>query len=135
MCDKAHLNISADTFYKWYRRFSEFSDAIKEGRKPVEVEIEDAFYKGCSGYYVTETVEDIKEDAHGKQHKEIRRTKRYIPPSPALIIFALKNLKKNKFKEKPIDDDPFSFDIKDDALSASLRELADALESDAVNKP
>lgn len=128
------MGINRSTLYEWCKRFPDFKDAIKKGRRPVVEEVVDAFYKNCEGYYVEETTEEIIEMPNGKTRKRLFRHKRYIAPQSALLIFALKNLKKKQFKDKPIDDDAIGFDIKDDALSASLREMGEKLESDKVTR-
>lgn len=100
----ANIGISETSFGTWKKRFPVISDALKKGRRPVIEEVEDALYKGAIGYDVEEVTEEIVDDGETKK-KHIRRVKRHIPPNPALAIFALKNLKKRKFKDKPVDDD------------------------------
>lgn len=126
----ARMGIGKTLFYRIKREHVNFADAIKKGRRPVIEEVEDALYKGATGYDVEEVTEEIVDDGETKK-KHIRRVKRHIPPNPALTIFALKNLKKWKFKDKPTDDAAKIDDAQsEDALSASLRELAEGLQSD-----
>lgn len=127
----ANIGIGETTFCAWKKRFPEIVETLKKGRRPVVEEIEDALYKGAIGYDVKETVEEITKDPDGTERSHIRRTTRHIPPNPALVIFALKNLKKWKFKDKPTDDAVKIDDAQtEDALSKSLREFAEGLESD-----
>lgn len=100
----ANIGIGERTFTDWKKREPAIVAALKKGRRPVIEEVEDALYKGATGYDVEEVTEEIVDDGETKK-KHIRRVKRHIPPNPALTIFALKNLKKRKFKDKPIDDD------------------------------
>lgn len=100
----ANIGIGETTFCAWKKRFPEIVETLKKGRRPVAEEIEDALYKGAIGYDVEEVTEEIVDDGETKK-KHIRRVKRHIPPNPALTIFALKNLKKRKFKDKPTEDD------------------------------
>lgn len=99
-----NIGIGERTFTDWKKREPAIVAALKKGRRPVAEEIEDALYKGAIGYDVEEVTEEIVDDGETKK-KHIRRVKRHVPPNPALTIFALKNLKKRKFKDKPIDDD------------------------------
>lgn len=126
----ANIGITERTFTNWKKREVSIVSALKNGRRPVIEEVEDALYKGATGYDVEEVTEEIIDDGETKK-KHIRRVKRHIPPNPALTIFALKNLKKWKFKDKPTDDAAKIDDAQsEDALSASLRELAEGLHSD-----
>lgn len=80
------------------------------------VAIEDALYKSCLGYEYEETVTEITE-VDGEQRKHVKKFKRYAQPNVIALIFALKNLKKRKFKDKPVDD----VEKSDDVLLAALR--------------
>lgn len=43
------LGISKDTFYRYLRDYSDFSDAHRRGREPVTVKVENAFLQRCLG--------------------------------------------------------------------------------------
>ena len=115
------IGISRSTLYEWMKRYPDIKDAIKKGREPLTVELEDALYKAGLGYEFEETVEEIYEE-DGVQKKHLRRVKRHAPPNVTALIFALKNLKKQKFKDRPIDD----ADKADDLLIETLRRWDDA---------
>lgn len=80
------------------------------------VELEDALYKAGLGYEYEETIEEMYEE-EGVQKKHMRRVKRHAPPNVTALIFALKNLKKQKFKDRPVDDT----ERVDDVLLETLR--------------
>lgn len=113
-----NMGISRETLNQWSKRFSGVSDAIKKGRAPVIEQVEDAFYKSCMGYYVDEEVTEVTMSG-GAERRHKRIYHKYIPPIPACMIFALKNIKPQKWKDKPIDT---SGDVyEDDGLISALK--------------
>ena len=122
-----NIGISQSTFYEWKSKFPEFSEAIKKGRAPVVIELEDALYKAGLGYEYKEVVEEITRTGEGDNAVEIKHRKevtRYSPPNVTALIFALKNLKKHKFKDKPVEE----IERADDVLMSILRKWDDAAE-------
>lgn len=41
------IGISLSTFYEWSNRFSEFSEALKKGRAPIDYEVENKLLELC----------------------------------------------------------------------------------------
>lgn len=41
------MGISVSTFYEWNNRFSEFSEALKKGRAPIDYEVENKLLELC----------------------------------------------------------------------------------------
>lgn len=80
------IGISRTTFYKWLKNSEAFSEAIKEGRQPVTVEVEDSFIKECLGYY-TEEVTTIEHPDGGVTKKT---TTKFVRPNAASQMFYLK---------------------------------------------
>ena len=80
--------------------------AIKKGRKPVIVEVEDTFFeKKLKGYTVTETITEksIQRDANNEiigSTEHIRKSERYIPPDTTALIFFLKCRAKDRYNDK-----------------------------------
>ena len=111
-----NIGITKSTFYEWSNKFTEFSDAIKKGRQPFIVDLEDALYRSGLGYEYEEKIEEIYEE-DGVQKKHIRKVKRHAPPNVTALIFALKNLRKNKFKDRPVEE----IERADDTLMEILR--------------
>lgn len=91
--------------------------------------MEDALYKAGLGYEYEETVEEVYEE-EGVQKKHLRRVKRQAQPNVIALIFALKNLKKQKFKDKPVDE----VDRADDVLIETLRRWDDAARNSGQQK-
>lgn len=83
------IGIGKTTFYKWMKLYPNFANAIKEGREPVIVQVEDAFINSCLGYYKTERT--IIEYPDGTQVK--KAVEKYYPPKVGAQIFYLKTKK------------------------------------------
>lgn len=100
------IGIAPQTLCEWARRFPSFSEALKRGKKPVDDEVENALLKSALGFEYEETITEIVEQADGTQRKQIKRIKRYSPPSNTAQIFWLKNRRPEKWREKqmPIED-------------------------------
>lgn len=105
MTDKAIateiIGISETTFKVWKRREPAFITALKKGRKPVGIKIQKSLYDMCEVQEYKETVEEITMDRDGNvisKHKRI--TTRETAPNVTAIIFALKNLMPEKWREK-----------------------------------
>lgn len=118
------MGVSRSTFYSWEQTFPDILDAIKKGRHPVAVQLEDALYKAGLGYEYEEVIEEIYEE-EGVQKKHMRRIKKHAQPNVIALIFALKNLKKHKFKDKPVEE----IERADDILIETLRRWDDAAKS------
>lgn len=100
------IGISKPTFYSWQKKYDNFLNALKEGRAPVNVEIEDTFIdKKLRGYFVEEEVQErvIRKDANGMvigETAHVRKFKRYIPPDTTAMIFYLKCRLANKYNDR-----------------------------------
>lgn len=106
------LGISLSTFYDWQNKFPQFSDAIKEGKAPVDTEVENALLKSALGYYVPVRKPiklKTKRQLAGKGTIEEERIEYveeqvYIPPQVVAQFFWLKNRKPAQWREKPVPD-------------------------------
>ena len=94
------IGIAVQTLYDWSRRFSSFSDALKKGKAPVDQEVENALLKSALGFEYEETITEIVEQPDGTQRKQIKKFKRYMPPSNTAQIFWLKNRRPDRWREK-----------------------------------
>ena len=98
------MGISCSTYYLWQKNYPEISEAIKKGKAPVDIQVENALLKRALGYSTTETIEEIYQTGEGSNKKvqssHIRRITREIPPDVGAIVFWLKNRKPKKWKDK-----------------------------------
>ena len=82
------IGISPSTFYAWLLKYPEISEAIKKGKAPVDIEVENALLKRALGYEYEETTKEIRVMPGGKQYTTIRTvTKRVVPDVTAQIIW------------------------------------------------
>lgn len=127
------MGVHACTLIEWKKKFSELSEAIKKGRAPATVEVEDALYKSATGYYVTvkEPVKvKVKKQLANKgtieeEHIEYVDKQVYIPPNTTAQIFYLKNRDSRRWRDK--------VDIKpEEDMNAPIKDLLRRLDDECV---
>ena len=98
-----NLGISEDAFYRYQKMFKEFYEALKRGKAPVDVEVENALLKRARGYEYEETTVEFKpgkkDDEKAKPVKVKKVTKKVIPDTTAQI-FWLKNRRPKDWRDK-----------------------------------
>jgi len=87
------------TFTTWKKKHGAIVAALKKGRAPVAEKVEKSLYDLCQVQKYTETIEEVYEEG-GKKKRHVRKITRETPPNPTAIIFALKNLKAHKWRDK-----------------------------------
>ena len=105
----AKIGISHTTFYEWMNRFPEIAEAVKKGKAPVDIAVENTLLKSALGYTVV-----VKEPMRVKtkkqligrgtieeEHIEYADREVYIKPDVTAAIFWLKNRKPSKWRDKP----------------------------------
>ena len=100
-----NLGIATCTFYVYLNKYKEFSDAIKRGKAPVDVEVENKLLKRARGFEYEEVMVEYKpgkDDDKVEKAKPtiIKKTKKMVIPDVAAIIFWLKNRRPDIWKEK-----------------------------------
>lgn len=116
------MGISVATFYNWQKNYKEFLEAIKKGKAPVDLEVENALLKRALGYEYEETVTDIIELPDGKTRKHVRRFKKHMPADVGAMAFWLKNRRTDRWRDKP----QSMIEGTDDALNEVLKRWNDA---------
>ena len=48
-----NVGVRAGTLYEWKNRFPEIAEAIKKGKRPVDVQVENALYRSALGFKQT----------------------------------------------------------------------------------
>lgn len=92
-----NIGISRQTLSEWKRDYADIGDAIKKGRAPVDIIVENALFKRAAGYDWEETTTEI--DTNGKKH--IKKITRHVPPDVGAIVFWLKNRRRDKWRDRP----------------------------------
>lgn len=123
------IGISPGTLCEWMRRFPQIREALKKGREPVAIQIEESFYSRCHWTQKEEIREEIYQTSDGASSKRIVKTKKWFPPDTTAQIFALKNLKPERFRDKPIKADTLKNEI--DPLSIAFEKYGAKLKNES----
>lgn len=103
-----NMGISHTSFYKYRNENAEFANALKRGKAPVDIKVENQLLKSALGFKVTvkKAVKvKTKKNKPGvglieEEHIEMVDEEQYIPPVPAAQFFWLKNRRPDKWREK-----------------------------------
>lgn len=103
------LGISHETLYQYQKKYPEFSDALKRGKAPVDVEVESALLKRARGFEYEEVTVEYKPDNEDPDNKgadakarpsTIRKTKKMVVPDTTAGIFWLKNRRPQQWRDR-----------------------------------
>lgn len=95
-----NMGIGYSTLKDWITKYPAIQAAIKKGKAPVDIQVENALLKRALGYTEEEVITEIIEQPDGKQRKQVRKVKRIFPPDVTAQIFWLKNRKPKQWREK-----------------------------------
>ena len=126
-----NMGIGVRTLTDWKKQYPAISAALKEGKAPVDIEVENALLKRALGFEYVETTTEIHDMPDGTQRKHIKKTTKMVVPDTAAAFIWLKNRRPDKWRDKPIEATAAEGDLEqpDDALTAALREEAAKLEA------
>lgn len=108
MIAEKKIGISERTFCRWKNEYPSIVSALKEGKAPVDTDVENALLKSALGH--TKTVRKAiklkttkKKDGMEitEEHVEYVEEEIYTPPQVIAQIFWLKNRKKDYWKDRP----------------------------------
>ena len=94
-----NVGVSGRSFADWIVRFPAISSALKKGKEPVDLEVENALLKRALGYDYEETITEV-EEVGGKPKKHIRKVAKHMPGDTTAMIFWLKNRRPDRWREK-----------------------------------
>lgn len=113
------IDISQTTFYQWQKDYPVFSEAIKRGKAPVDIEVENALLKRALGYDYEETTTEIIELPNGEKRKHIKKVTKTVLPDTTAQIYWLKNRRPDRWREKPVVEDTSTIDKLDKLLEVA----------------
>lgn len=90
------MGITDSTFYEWKKKYSDISEALKEGKDAVDRQVENALLKSALGYKYDEVTEERRDDmlvVTKVVHKEVQ-------PNTTAQIFWLKNRKRAEWRDR-----------------------------------
>lgn len=104
----AKMGITAACLYNYQTRFVEIFDALKRGKAPVDIEVENMLLKRAMGYTYTETTEEVYtldeiDPKTGKpkiKEKHVKRVTKELPPDTTAQIFWLKNRRPDLWRDR-----------------------------------
>lgn len=122
------MGISPATFYRWINDHCEICEALKKGKAPVDIEVENALLKRVLGYDYEEVTTEESEYPTGKFDEDgqpivrvMTRTKRVtkmVLPDVTAQIYWLNNRRPDRWRNK----------ISDQGNAGTLNKLDELLE-------
>ena len=94
------LGISADTFYRWKKQYSELSDICKEGKQELISKLRGKLVERALGGSYTEERTTTK-IVDGKKQKETIKITKMVLPDVAALNLCLKNYDKENWANDP----------------------------------
>lgn len=98
-----NLRIHPGTYYRYQQQHKEFSEAIKEGKRPVDIEVENALLKRALGFEYEEThveYEPPTKPNDKPKPKSVKKIMKFIPPDVGAITVWLFNRRGQFWKDK-----------------------------------
>lgn len=95
------MGITATSLYNYQARYVEIFEALKRGKAPVDIQVENALLKRALGYEYEETTTEIIEQPDGTKRKHIKKTVKQVVPDTAAAFIWLKNRRPDKWRDKP----------------------------------
>lgn len=103
-----NIGVSERAFTRWVKDFESISSALKRGKAPVDIQVENALLKRALGYEYEEKTTEIEEIPYigkdGKEHiktkKHIKKTVKQVAPDVTAQIYWLKNRRPDKWRDR-----------------------------------
>lgn len=101
-----NIGIGMTTYYRWQEDFREFREALKKGKAPVDIEVENALLRRALGYDYDEVVKELvptgKTGDDGKPifKQHVKTVTKHMPPDTTAQIFWLKNRRPGRWRDK-----------------------------------
>lgn len=126
-----NVGVSEKSFCDWKARFPSLSSALKKGKAPVDLAVENALYKSATGFTKTLRKPVKVRKRGGNEEIEYVEEEFYYPPQVTAQIFWLKNRRRDRWKDKPEDT---AADTKVSELLQSLYDMKKGKNNDSVER-
>ena len=105
-----NMGISVSSLADWKNKFPQLLDALKKGKAPIDIEVENALLKSALGHTkiirkpikVKTERQVVGEGRCVEEHIEYAEEEIYTPPQVLAQIFWLKNRKPEKWRENQV---------------------------------
>lgn len=98
-----NMGVNTKTFWEWRKKYPPMSKALKKGKAPVDIEVENLLLKRARGYNYDETTEEWRPNQENGElelvSKKVQR--KHMPPDTTAQIFWLKNRRPDLWRDKP----------------------------------
>ena len=103
-----NIGINERTFTEWKTKFPSIMSALKKGKAPADLEVENALFKKATGFtqkitkpIKVKTRKQLKDKGFiEEEHIEYVEEEIYIPPDTVAQIFWLKNRRPSRWRDK-----------------------------------
>ena len=95
-----NIGICYETLRTWAKTFPAFSEALKKGKAPVDIEVENALLKRALGFEYEEVTTEIYELPDGGKRKQVKKTRKMVVPDTAAAFIWLKNRRPDKWRDR-----------------------------------
>lgn len=117
-----NIGIGVSTLAEWKNRFPELLEAIKRGKRPADVQVENALFRSAIGFTKTLRKPIKLRRKDGSEYIDYAEEEVYIAPQITAQIFWLKNRKPEFWRDKPVA--PPKVDEIDDGFLKALEDTA-----------
>ena len=91
------LGIGKNAFYKYIKKYKDFRDALRKGKAPVDIVVENSLLKRANGFEHSIDQQKVLRDGTIINYRKTS----YYPPDPKCIEMWLSNRKRNKWRKNP----------------------------------
>lgn len=101
-----NMGICLTTLKDWKGKFPSILTAIKKGKAPVDIEVENALLKRAMGYNYDEVIKEliptgrISDDGKPIYKQHVKTVTKHMPPDTTAQIFWLKNRRPGRWRDK-----------------------------------
>lgn len=96
------IGISTVTLYEWMKKYPNISNALKRGKEPVDIEVENSLLRRALGYKYKEVTKERVFDKEADDYYFIvtKEVTKEVAPDVTAQIFWLKNRKPEQWRDK-----------------------------------
>lgn len=132
----AALGVSRMSIHNWERAHPEFAEALKSGLLEANSQIFDSLYRRALGYEIEEVRTTVRKLPDGSQETRVEKIRKPVHADTTAIIFWLKNLCPEKFRDVSDLRHSGGVDLREDADAQNIKEIlkSDPEARDAVKE-